>query len=144
MKTPQHTDASQRTWVFSHRESDDAAWIPGYSFTEIEFFPEDFEVMNLSTMSLPQSFFTQALICVRAFLSEENGELEGFLILFHNEVKRRKGGTTEVIQTLKNEKKRVKALKDWFGIVLTEGEQKGIRGFVTELREKPFTAERSS
>lgn len=38
MKTTQHTDASQRTWVFSHRDSDEAAWIPGYSFTEIEFF----------------------------------------------------------------------------------------------------------
>lgn len=34
--------------------------------------------MNLSTMSLPQSSFIQALMCVRAFLSEENGEFGGF------------------------------------------------------------------
>lgn len=135
-KLSQCTDASQRAWVFSHRDNDTAAWIPGYCFTEVEFFPEDFEVMNLSTMTMPQSFFTQAVMCVRALMNTESGELEGFLILFQNEVRRKIRGVGEVVQKLESEEQRVRALKNWFGIVLTEGEKRGIYGLVTELKEK--------
>ena len=34
----------------------------------------------------------------------------------------------EVLQAFDEEGQRVKALEDWFGIVMTEGEKKGISG----------------
>ena len=129
----QHSDPSQRVWVYSHRANDDAPWTEAFSFTETEFFPEDFEVMNLSTMTLRQSIFTQMVICTKTLLSE-NGDVEGVLILSNNAVKKRIGGVTSVVETLKSEEQRVNALKNWFGIVLSEEEQKGIIGLATELR----------
>lgn len=56
------------------------------------------------------------------------------LTLFQNEVKRRIGGTKEVVETLRSETDRVRALEKWFGIVLAEEERRGIVGLVTELK----------
>jgi arylamine N-acetyltransferase len=130
---PQHTDNSQRTWVYSYRQSDDP-WTDGYSFTEVEFFPADYEVMNLSTMTTPQSFFVQVVLCVKTLLNKDSKDAEGVLTLFQNEVKKRMGGTKEVVETLRSETDRVRALEKWFGIVLTEEERRGIVGLVTELK----------
>lgn len=130
----QHTDPEQRVWVYSYRESDHAKWTEAYSFVEIEFFPRDYEVMNLSTMTCPQSFFTQTVVCVKVVLNEESKEIEGLLILVQDEVKKRIKGVTEVMEKLQNEDQRVKALEKWFDIVLDEAERKGIIGLATELR----------
>jgi arylamine N-acetyltransferase len=130
----QHTDPSQRVWVYSHRDNDDAPWVEAYSFLEVEFFPQDYEVMNLSTMTLPQSFFTQTVLCIKILLSEETEGMEGVLILHQNVVKKRIRGVTNVLEELKSEEDRVKALQKWFGIVLNEEEKNGIIGLATELR----------
>ena len=129
-----HTDPSQRAWVYSYRENDDTEWTEAYSFVEIEFFPDDYEVMNLSTMTLPQSFFTQTVVCVKIILNEESKEIEGVLILMHNEIKKRIRGVTDVVEKLESERDRIKALEKWFCIVLTEAEKKGIIGLATELK----------
>jgi arylamine N-acetyltransferase len=132
-RLPQHTDDTQRAWVYSYRMPDEP-WTDGYSFIEVEFFPEDYEVMNLSTMSAPQSFFVQVVLCVKTLLNDDSKDAEGVLIMFKNEVKRRIGGMVEVVETLRSELDRVRALEKWFGIVLTEEERKGIIGLVTELK----------
>ncbi|KAI9853578.1 MAG: N-terminal acetyltransferase [Trichoglossum hirsutum] len=131
---PKHTDPSQRVWVYSHRECDTALWVDAYSFIEIEFFPEDYEVMNLSTMVLPQSFFTQTVLCVKALLNAESGNLEGVLYLHQDEVRRRLGEETCLVEKLKTEEERTKALEKLFGIIITEEEKQGIRDLATELR----------
>ncbi len=64
----------------------------------------------------------------------KTGEVEGWLILFENEVKKKVKGVTTVVEVLKSEEERVKALEKWFGIVLNEEEKRGIVGMVTELR----------
>jgi arylamine N-acetyltransferase len=130
----QHTDPSQRVWVYSHRDNDGAPWVEAYSFLEVEFFPQDYEVMNLSTMTLPQSYFTQTVMCIKILLSKETEDMEGVLILYQNVVKKRIRGVTNVLEELKSEEDRVKALQKWFGIVLNEEEKKGIIGLATELR----------
>jgi arylamine N-acetyltransferase len=132
-----HTDPSQRAWVYSYRENHDTPWTEAYSFVEIEFFPQDYEVMNLSTMTLPQSFFTQTVVCVKIILNEESNEMEGILTLVHNEVKTKIRGVSEVVEKLEREEQRIKALEKWFSIVLTEAEKKGIIGLATELRGNP-------
>lgn len=129
----QHTDTSQRVWVYSYRENDDAQWKEAYSFVEIEFFPQDYEVINLSTMTCPQSFFTQTVLCIKVILNEESKEIEGVLILMHNEVKKKIQGVTDVVEQLESEEHRIRALEKWFGIVLNEAEKKGIVGLATEL-----------
>jgi arylamine N-acetyltransferase len=134
-KLQQHNDPSQCVWIYSYRANDDAPWTEGYSFVEIEFFPADFEVINLSTMSLRQSFFTQVVLCVKMLL-DEHGNTEGVLILFQNEVKTRTGGHTSVLERLESEQQRVRALEDRFGILLTKEQREGIKGLATELRGK--------
>ncbi|KAL9582302.1 MAG: hypothetical protein Q9212_003373 [Teloschistes hypoglaucus] len=46
---PEHTDRTQEVWIYQVRSSSDAAWSPIYSFTETEFFPQDYEMMNFWT-----------------------------------------------------------------------------------------------
>lgn len=130
----QHTDASQRVWVYSARANDDEDWEDLYSFTETEFFPEDFEVMNYYVMTKPQSWFTHRVIAYRAVLEPESGELKGELILNHDVVKRRRGDITEVVETLKTEEHRVEALRKHFFISLNPQEQRAIKGLVSELK----------
>jgi arylamine N-acetyltransferase len=131
---PRHTDPSQRVWVFSHREDEHSAWIDAYAFTEVEFFPEDYEVMNLHTMTQPQSYFTQSVICEKVLLNEETSMPEGVLILHDGELRRRIGAAVDFRRTLETEEQRHGALEEWFGIVLSEEEKRGIWSLATELR----------
>lgn len=141
---PGHTDRTQRMWMFSFRGDDDAPWVDAYAFTEMEFFPEDFEVMNLSTMTLRQSFFVQSVFCVKMAVEtweggvEEDGEgVEGVgWLTLHGEKVTRKIARkpAEGLQELKTEEERVEALKRWFGIELSEAEKGGIQGLSTEIR----------
>ena len=65
----------QNLWIYSHKETEkdgDAEWKEMYAFSELEFFPADFEVMNLQVMTAPQSFFVQTVLCVRTVLSCED------------------------------------------------------------------------
>lgn len=130
----EHTDPKQRLWVFSHREELDSLWKEFYAFADIEFFPADFEVMNLSTMTTPQSFFVQTVLATRLLLNKETKEVRGVQILHNDEVKRREGGKTEVIERLKTEEDRVRALREYFFIDLRPEEQRAIRGLVSELK----------
>ncbi|KAM7185600.1 hypothetical protein V8F20_011734 [Naviculisporaceae sp. PSN 640] len=132
---PNHTDKSQRMWVFAHRDTAMGPdWTEGYAFTEMEFFPEDFEIMNLSTMTQRTSFFTQTLMCVKMTLDEETGEPKGWLLLASDEVKSKTTDGMELVDKFKTEEERVEGLKKWFGIELTETETVGIRGLSTEIR----------
>ncbi|KAI9857196.1 MAG: N-terminal acetyltransferase [Trichoglossum hirsutum] len=131
----QHSDPSQRAWIYSHRANGDTPWTDAYSFVEVEFFVADYEVMNLCTMTSRQSFFTQVVLCVKTLL-DEHGDTEGVLILFQNELKTKIRGETSIVEKLQSEEQRVRALEKWFGIILTEGEKKGIQELVTELKAR--------
>lgn len=130
----EHTDPSQRVWVYSAQENGDAPWKDMYHFVETEFMSGDFEVMNLRTMTTPQSFFVQSVMCMCTILNEESGKPVGLLILHRDYVKRRMGADSEIIEHLESEEQRVKALAKHFGIVLSPEEQGGIRGLASELR----------
>lgn len=132
----EHSDPNQRVWVYSGQTTESAPWKDLYAFVEIEFFPTDFEVMNLRTMTAPDSFFVQSVICMTVILDAEKTKTVGLLILHRDYVKRRIGDTTEIIETLETEEQRVKALERYFGIVLSLQEQRAIRGLATELRGK--------
>lgn len=126
----QNTDPNQMLWIYQRRYSSEDEWTSVYCFTELEFLPQDYEVMNFWTSQSRKSWFTCKIIVVKMIM--ENETLIGTLILDGEVVKRRIRGSTErwICQT---EDERVKALKTWFKIELAEDERKGIRGLVTEL-----------
>jgi arylamine N-acetyltransferase len=139
----QHTDPNQRVWVYSTREPSSApadgaeltSWQERYSFIEIEFFPEDYAVMNLSTMTRPTSYFVQTVLASVFLPDEKSGRPVGVLTLHKDEVKRRnRDGSIEVLEKLQNEEQRVEALEKYFKIALKDSERRAIKGWPTELR----------
>ena len=130
---PMHTDPHQRAWVFSQKSLSDDAWTEAYAFTEIEWFPEDFAVINLRPMTSPDSIFKQAVICMKALLNPDTGELEGTITLFENEVKQKIRGVVVKSEKFTSEAERVEGLEKWFDIRLTQEERVGIKGLPSEL-----------
>ena len=128
---PENTDPNQKLWIFQHRNDPQSPWLPMYCFTELEFLPQDYEIMNFQTSQSRNSWFTYRIAVVKMNLEE--GEVVGTLMLVGADVKRRKRGETEHVMTCANETERVEALKEWFGIRLGEDEKAGIKGMVTEL-----------
>jgi arylamine N-acetyltransferase len=120
-----NTDSDQRSWVYSHKRQPQDNWSEAYAFVEIEFFPEDFAVMNLGTMR--DSFFSDNVMCTKSLLSTETNELEGSISLYRDEVKKKLHGEIVETCTLSSEADRVSALETWFGIQLTEEEKQGIK-----------------
>jgi arylamine N-acetyltransferase len=128
-----HSDPEQRLWVFSHKRQPESGWLEAYAFSEMEFFPEDFEVMNFSTMTSRRSFFTHKVICVKAILSPGENEIEGIMSLYHNEGKKRIHGEIVESETFATESERIQVLENWFGIRLSEKEKLGINNMMSEL-----------
>jgi arylamine N-acetyltransferase len=129
-----HTDPRQRVWVYSTQLERNTPWKEEYCFVEIEFFPEDYAVMNLSTMTAPPSLFVQTLVATKVLLNSETGEPEGVLILNKDYVKRKIRGHSEIIERMETEEQRVKVLKEYFLIELKPQEQRAIHGMPSELR----------
>ncbi|KAL8774617.1 MAG: hypothetical protein Q9194_004000 [Teloschistes cf. exilis] len=130
---PEHTDRAQEAWIYQVRSSSDTAWSPVYSFTETEFFPQDYEMMNFWTSTSRQSFFTYAILLAKMVM-DSDGRLVGSVTMMNGEAKRRIWGQVLETRTCRSEKERLEVLREWFGIVLTEEEERAIRGTVTELK----------
>ncbi|KAL8660289.1 MAG: hypothetical protein Q9202_006700 [Teloschistes flavicans] len=130
---PEHTDRTQRVWIYQVRSSPESAWSPVYSFTETEFFSQDYEMMNFWTSTSRQCFFTYAILLAKMVMGER-GQLVGNVTMMNGEAKRRIGGQVLESRTCRSEKERLEVLREWFGLVLTEEEERAIRGTVTELK----------
>lgn len=127
------TDKTQKVWIYQTRYNPESNWTPNFCFSEVEFLPQDFEVMNFSVSQSRTSWFTQVFVCVRMILNSDR-EIIGQYVLSGKEVKRRVNGQTETLRTLENEQDRVKALTKYFHMHLREDEIQGIRGLTSELR----------
>ncbi|KAI4201519.1 MAG: hypothetical protein LQ346_002155 [Caloplaca aetnensis] len=130
----EHTDASQRLWIYQIRHAVNKDWEPTYCFTETEFLPQDYELMNFWTSQNRRSFFTYSILMAKMLMSDE-GRLIGAVTLSDGrEAKKRIGNEVVERRVCRSEQERLQLLKDWFGIVLTEEEERGIKGTVTELK----------
>ena len=129
---PAATDPSQKSWIFQHRDRPDAEWIPQYCFTETEFLPQDYEIMNFWTSQSRTSFFTYRVVVVKMIM--EGKKVVGTVTLSGEEIKRRIRGESEMLRICKSEEERAEALDRWFGIRLTADERRGIVGMVSELK----------
>ncbi|KAJ5752254.1 hypothetical protein N7520_009171 [Penicillium odoratum] len=128
----QHTRAGQFLWQYEICNAG-KAWIPAYCFTEMEFLPEDFTIINYYTSTSPDSWFVQQVLCVRMILDDGGGKLIGDLTLFDNTLKRRLGATSEVLQTFASEEERVAALEKFFNISISKADQESIRQTMSEI-----------
>ncbi|KAK2596649.1 hypothetical protein QQS21_006270 [Conoideocrella luteorostrata] len=134
----QHTDPSQRVWVYSTQEDPSAPWEECNMFIDAEFFRADYEAMNLSPMTSRSSPFVQNVLAMRAILNEDTAEVDGVYTLFGNRVKRHmKNEKAQVVAELTNEEERVKAIEKYFLVRLTGLERRAISGMTSELKEKP-------
>lgn len=128
----QTSDPTQKYWVYSHRNADDAPWTPTYAFTETEFLPGDFERMNYWLVHSKKNWLAGVVIVVRKIMDEKENVV-GEMMLVGNEVKRRIGENSEVLVTARSEMERVAALEKHFGIRLSRSEKDGIRGLGPEI-----------
>lgn len=128
---PDFTASSQKLWLYQHRNESNQPWLPTYAFSEMEFTPRDFMMMNYFTSTHPTSWFTYMVVCVKMVL--EDGEIVGDVTLFGNEVKERIKGRTTLLAVCNTEEERVKALHDFLGVKLSVTERIGIAGMPTEL-----------
>lgn len=105
----------------------------------MEWLPQDFEVLNAFTGSSAKSFQTYTVLVVKFLRRKAVGkmigeEVYGKRMLVGGTVKENLGGKTRVVRECGSEEERVEALREWFGIELTEEERGGIRGYQTELK----------
>ncbi|KAL9624431.1 MAG: hypothetical protein Q9160_001394 [Pyrenula sp. 1 TL-2023] len=123
----------QRMWVFESRTDKESPWTPAHCFLEIEFIPNDFEVINFKTSSSRTSWFTYRFVLNSIIIDQETDAPIGAMIMIGGEVKRRLHGKSEVVEVCKTEAERIRALKKWFEIELKEDEIRGIRGMASDL-----------
>ncbi|EXJ89453.1 hypothetical protein A1O3_02520 [Capronia epimyces CBS 606.96] len=137
------SDPSQKVWVLQIRDSPDHAWKSAYCLTEVEFLPQDFQVMNYYTSTSRISHFTYRLMLLKLVLSDDDDDDDnsnnddapvGYLILDGNELRRRSLGRKEIVDVYHSEESRIRGMAEWFDIRLQPEEIAGIRGMVTELR----------
>lgn len=126
---------SQHVWVLELKNTTTNQWSAGYCFTEFEWLPQDFEILNYRTSRDPKSWFTYKLVLVRTLIDDETRTRPvGTIILTGAKVERRIGtGKKEVLVEAKSEAERVRALEQWFGVVLRPDEVRGIQSMPTEI-----------
>ncbi|CAG7965402.1 unnamed protein product [Penicillium olsonii] len=128
---PKQTRREQKVWMYQYRNGVEKPWNSFYSFAELEFFQEDFEVMN--------RFTSWDAVQKRSFIVVKfirNGEIDGLpllegegetsedlsivgkIMMVNDEIKLNMGGRTRVIDSYDTEEGRLVALKKWFGITL--------------------------
>ena len=132
---PRALHRGQQTWIYQTRNQPSLDWVDTYCFSELEFLPQDFEVMNYYTSSHPTSPMANIVIAVK-FLRDGTGLIYGKEMLAGAELKRNTGGRTELIKTCKIESERLEILKTIFNIQLNEEEQQAIRGRASALAQE--------
>jgi arylamine N-acetyltransferase len=127
-----NTDPNQRLWVYQYQRNEYSEFEIKYCFTELEFLPNDYAVMNYFTSTSRHIFFTRTIVAEKKLWGDD-GELAGNLILGNNSVKWRIHGEKEKEIQFESEADRLDALEKYFGIRFGEAEREGIRGLPSEL-----------
>lgn len=130
---PEASDPDHKVWIYQYRNTIHQDWNSYYAFPEFEFFQPDLEAMNYWTVNFASSFQRFQTLVVKFLRDGE--EIIGKVMLADGKIKRNMGGKTELLLECKNEGERVRALKEYFDISLSEEEIQGIRGTGTELKE---------
>jgi arylamine N-acetyltransferase len=125
-------DDEQKMWVVQWRKAPGGEWNDQLCFSELEFRPEDFAVMNFSTSQGPHAYFAQRVICIKMLMESE--EMVGRLTV-GTDLSRSVRGHREVLETFETETQRLDALKKYFDIDFSQSECEAIQGTVTAIKE---------
>lgn len=131
---PGNSDPNQRLWVYEHRMDKEAEFQMMYCFTELEFLPSDYNIMNYYTSTSHKTFFTRVIVGEKK-LVDDKGELSGNLILGNNDLKWRVHGNKKKEIKFETEGDRIQALEEHFRIKLGQVERDSIRGLASEIRQ---------
>ncbi|KAK1143314.1 hypothetical protein N8T08_006841 [Aspergillus melleus] len=130
---PKQTRPEQKLWVYQYRNGPAQEWNSFYAFAELEFFQEDYEVMNRFTSWEARD---RGNFWVVKFI--RGGETEGLplhdgegicantgavpvvgkLMYVNGVVKLNMGGRTRVIDSFQSEKEKFCGLRRWFGMTV--------------------------
>ncbi|GLA18047.1 N-terminal acetyltransferase [Aspergillus niger] len=128
----QHTSRGQSLWQYEIRNGD-SQWIPAYCFTEMEFLPEDFTIINYYMSTSRESWFTFHVVCVRMLLDEDGDKIVGDLTLFNDTLKERREATSKVLEKFTSDEQRVSALERVFNIHISAADRESIRHTISEI-----------
>ncbi|OQE46984.1 hypothetical protein PENCOP_c001G08959 [Penicillium coprophilum] len=129
---PKQTRKEQKVWIYQYRNGADKPWNSFYAFAELEFFQDDFEVINRFTsweavekrsfvvVKFIRNGETAALPLLEGEVSEKTDDvfIAGKLMMANNVIKLNMGGRTRIIDSFETEEGRFEALKKWFSIHL--------------------------
>jgi arylamine N-acetyltransferase len=125
-------DPNQRLWVYQYRRSDESEWEVKYVYTELEFQPTDYTIMNYFCSTSQRTFFTRSI--VEKKLLGDDGELVGKLTMFDNTMKRNIHGEKKEDMEFKSEAERLEALEKYYGIKFGQSERDGIQGLPSQIQ----------
>ncbi|KAL6856404.1 arylamine N-acetyltransferase 2 [Trichoderma novae-zelandiae] len=111
--------------IYQYRNGTNKPWNFFYSFLEVDFFQEDFEVQNWWAKGEPLKYPH------REWKGGCKVEISivGKVMLVNNVIKLNMGGKTERILQFTSEKQRLNALCEYFGISLMDEERRSIDGW---------------
>lgn len=137
--TQLHRTEASKLWIYEYRNGKDKAWNSFYAFSETEAMEADFHVINHFTGTSPDSHHTITQLLVKFLRRERDDgsgdqEIYGKRMLVNALVKENLGGKTKIVEECKTEEDRIRILKEFFGIILTEEEKTAIKGTATELK----------
>lgn len=127
-------DKEQKVWIYQTRYNPTSVWVSNICFSDVEFLPQDFAMINFSVSQKRTSWFGQVFVCMRMIMDQSEEQIIGQYVMSGKEVKKRVRGQTEILQILHNEEGRVKALAKYFNMSLRQSEIQGIQGLTSELR----------
>jgi arylamine N-acetyltransferase len=129
---PKQMRREQKMWIYQYRNGADRPWNSFYAFAELEWFQDDFEVVNRFTswdavqkgsyvvVKFVRSGETEGLPLIEGEGEGANEEVcvVGKIMMVNNLIKLNMGGRTRVIDSYEDDEGRFKALKKWFSISL--------------------------
>lgn len=128
------TDENQKVWIYQVRHTPDSEWLHTICFSEAEFLPQDFNVLNFYTSQNPGSWFRHSFVCSLLLWDDTKQEIQGQCTMAGNAVKRRIHGQTETVDTFQSEGDRVRALAKWFGLHFRQDEVDAVRGLPSQIK----------
>ncbi|GFF60494.1 predicted protein [Aspergillus udagawae] len=130
---PQQRCKEPKYWIYQYRNGHEMEWMSHYCFLEVEWFHQDFEVINRFTSW--ETLGRGQVLAVRFIRKGEQGEAASYpsedpdilqdadrlcvigkVMLVDKTLKLNMGGRTRVIEAFGTEQERLQALQRWFSI----------------------------
>ncbi|POS70536.1 hypothetical protein DHEL01_v211068 [Diaporthe helianthi] len=148
---------ANKVWFYEYRNRPEDEWNRYYAFGDHEASSWDLECANYWVSSNPESFQRKQVLVVKFLRGScedawKEGLIEaadassnsrsimipgvetcGKIMLVNGQLKRNLGGKTDILKICRTEEERVESLKEYFGIILSDEQKQGIKGFQTAL-----------